>query len=583
MASRSARQLVLALCLLAPALPAQEDAGLFFDAVDVNVVSVEVIVTDADGAPVTGLTLADFEVFEDGERVELSNFYAVEGGEVLPGPGGDGPEVVPFADPRHGATRDLRLVILIDDDNLAPQNRNLIFKNLRRHLEHDLRPGDEVMLVRMDGGIKTIEGFTADTGRLLAGLASMEKNLGRSTRLEAERRMYLHQLRNASLAEAQGEGSADQLNFDAAQETAKRMAGDARVLAERRYQKVRRSCAALARFTDSLAGLPGRKAVLYVSDGLPVRAADGLTQAWLGKYESWIINNNVRELMHEVISLNSLDLDASLEFQELVEHASANRVAFYPIANAGKISSSISAEFAGSGAGGSEIEMAGLEGMSQERSLLEMAAGTGGIAFTRTPNVSRLLGRLSKDFASFYSLGYNSDRAEDGEFHKIEVEVKREKTKVRHLKGFREKDAYARLQDVTLSALHYALADNPLDVRLEAGEPVRGKGGHFQVPVMVQIPFTKLLLVPEGEAHVGRVSLCVVARDDRGGLSKPQRIELPITIPNDQILQAMSGAAAYPFELEMNRGRKTVAVGVRDQLGRSEATVTVDVVVGEEG
>ena len=231
---------------------------------------------------------------------------------------------------------------------------------------------------------------------------------------------------------------------------------------------------------------------------------------------------------------------------------------------------------------GSDVASFAVEGMSRESSLLEMAAGTGGIAFTGSVNVDRLLERLRRDFESFYSLGYNSPGAEDGELHEIEVKVKRKGLKVRHFEGIREKDPFAHLQDLTLSALHFTVAKNPLEVRLAPGQQTATGKNRYRVEVLLQIPFRKLLLVPEGQYHTGRVSACVVARDERGGTSPMERIELPIRIPNERILEAMTGAAAYPIQLEMNGGPQRLAVGVRDQLGRTDAVVHVDLVVGDE-
>ena len=52
----------------------------FFERVAVNIVNVEVYVTDEEGNPVTDLTADDFEIYEDKRAVELVNFYRVTDG-----------------------------------------------------------------------------------------------------------------------------------------------------------------------------------------------------------------------------------------------------------------------------------------------------------------------------------------------------------------------------------------------------------------------------------------------------------------------------------------------------------------------
>src|SRR3954468_4562413 len=47
------------------------------ESIDVRIVNVDVTVT-SKGAPVTGLTRDDFEIFEDGKQQKITNFYASE-------------------------------------------------------------------------------------------------------------------------------------------------------------------------------------------------------------------------------------------------------------------------------------------------------------------------------------------------------------------------------------------------------------------------------------------------------------------------------------------------------------------------
>src|SRR5262245_48478734 len=68
-----------ALLLLSPALYAQSAVPPLTARVEVQVVNVDVTVTDTDGKPVMNLTKDDFEIFEDGRPQKITNFYAFEG------------------------------------------------------------------------------------------------------------------------------------------------------------------------------------------------------------------------------------------------------------------------------------------------------------------------------------------------------------------------------------------------------------------------------------------------------------------------------------------------------------------------
>lgn len=585
--------LLSALLLLPGALVTRAQDDLFFDTVDVRVVNVEVMVTDKDGNPVTGLTQDDFEIYEDGERVEITNFAAVERGEtVLAGAEEGEAAAVP---PGPVETQQLQLVLFVDNANILPQTRNLIFENLRGFVRERLGPRDRVMIVTHDDTTEVAQNFTGDPELLLATIDRLEETVGRHAEHEAQYRLLMTQMQRASLEDAPTATGVEARGVEATKFLAERFAQDVKVLAERTHAKATRTTATLERFTDSLAGMRGRKAILYVSDGFSTRPAEALSQAWLGKFEDWAIRNSETGVLMEITSLASSEYDAIQELEDLVEYASANRVAFYPISAAnrmggqGRLSAEVNDVSDNPASGGPfSLDVVNLERSSRESSLLQLADGTGGIAYTGSPNIGGLLERVARDFDTFYSLGYVPPGERDEEFHDIEVKVLPGafdgKLQVRHLEGYREKDPLDHLQDLTLTALHYDLVDNPLGVRLDPGEPVlTGKKNVYRVPVMVKIPFEQILLLPRDEHHSARVTLYVVARDDRGGVSRFQRVELPIEIPNERILEAMSSVAAYPLELEMNPGAKRIAVGVRDKLARVDSTVHVDVFVGDGG
>src|SRR5690242_13496118 len=62
--------------------------------VDVQVVNVDVVVTDTDGKPVMNLTRDDFAVFEDGVPQKITNFSVMDNATLRQAPGaakGDAP------------------------------------------------------------------------------------------------------------------------------------------------------------------------------------------------------------------------------------------------------------------------------------------------------------------------------------------------------------------------------------------------------------------------------------------------------------------------------------------------------------
>src|SRR5689334_3253240 len=111
-----------------PAQPEAVDQDLG-EIVNVNVVNVDVYVTDKSGKRIQGLTKDDFEIFENGKKVGITNFYAVDGGKAkmigdepvpaVQAPAKPGPPGAQTAEMLPEDQR-LRLVVYIDNFNLHP-------------------------------------------------------------------------------------------------------------------------------------------------------------------------------------------------------------------------------------------------------------------------------------------------------------------------------------------------------------------------------------------------------------------------------------------------------------------------------
>ena len=71
--------------LVAWTAPAAAQLDAFSDDLDVNIVNVDVVVTDRDGQPMTGLGFHDFELHIDGTPVEIRNFLELRSSVGAPG------------------------------------------------------------------------------------------------------------------------------------------------------------------------------------------------------------------------------------------------------------------------------------------------------------------------------------------------------------------------------------------------------------------------------------------------------------------------------------------------------------------
>ena len=109
---------------------------------------------------------------------------------------------------------------------------------------------------------------------------------------------------------------------------------------------------------------------------------------------------------------------------------------------------------------------------------------------------------------------------------------------------------------------------------MEFGRAARSEKKAFLVPVMIKVPLSKLVLVPQEGELIGRIGIFLCTRDGRGRTSAVKTVEVPIRIPEDQLPSALAQVAGYRMMLLMRPEEHAVAVAVRDKIGRVESTVT---------
>ncbi|MFL6293482.1 MAG: VWA domain-containing protein [Thermoanaerobaculia bacterium] len=578
--SPASLRLALALALLAgPALaqaPAEETEPTFFESIDVNVVNVEVYVTDRDGKRVQGLTREDFQVLEDGKPVEISNFYAVSAGvdgQVSAAPAGadqeDEEEAAAAPAPQTPpADQRLYLAIFLDNRSLVPATRNQVLKSIEDFVAR-LRPEDRILIAAYDGSVQVRQGLTNDPAVLSAALEEMAKVAPGGATRNSERRRLLAEI-DAAYPVGGPQGGENQRD-QAAILLAEQLYNNIRQYGMQVSEENRAAMAQLGEFVDSLAGLPGRKALLYVSGGFALRPIDSFMRAWEQKFA----------ILGDRVGYSPFDGtrdDATPLLQELIAHANSNRITFYSLGSTPELAG-VSAESGKSDTYDSNMEA--MDRTSMQQSLLMIADGTGGLASVDSA-ATPMLERMRQDFETYYSLGYIPRKARDGSRRKVEVKMRDRALVVRHREAHRERTLPERMTSRAMSALLLGEEDNPLEIALDFGKERKNAKGQYEVEVLVKFPLANLVLVPQDKFHEGKLSLFVGARDSHGRTSPIQQVEVPIRVPNDQLLTALGQVGAYRMVMLLRPEPHTVAVAVRDELGNADSTARADYTPGKQ-
>jgi VWFA-related protein len=127
----------------------------------VEVVRVDVVVSDKGGRSRPGLTREDFAVFEDGKPQTLVQFaaYGRRSAVAAPAPA---PPAATEADEDVDLFPRRQVVLLLDDVHMEFSSLVRAQKALTRFVEEDLEPEDQVALLTTSGARALAQEFTTD-------------------------------------------------------------------------------------------------------------------------------------------------------------------------------------------------------------------------------------------------------------------------------------------------------------------------------------------------------------------------------------------------------------------------------------
>ena len=381
--------------------------------VTTNLVQVDAVVTDKDGRQVVGLGAEDFEVLEDGRPQHITNFLFVPANLAAPAPPAapgavatDGRAPAPPATPARLRPEQVRrtVVFVVDDLGLSPDSLSRVRRALRAYVDGQMQPGDLVAVVRTASGVGALQGFTADRQQLRAAIERVRWSSSSGG---------LSSLAPIHLPEHTVRADVDGLHED---------------LGARRDIFAAGTLNALSQVVAGLRQLPGRKSLVFFSEGFPLVARDRSGGAG-GRSER---RGRVADAVERII-------DAANRASVVLYSVDARGAAATYLTAADELGTVMKYEKEPGvrrRVGNRRADFA-----DTQESLNHLARSTGGLFF-RTNDLGDAVRRAIEDQQGYYLIGYRPEEVSvdpatgRGRFREITVRVKRPGLQVRSRSGF---------------------------------------------------------------------------------------------------------------------------------------------------
>jgi VWFA-related protein len=544
----------------------------FVDRVEVTIANLAVYVTDKKGRAVTDLQAEDFQVFQNGVKKQISNFklYTDEviQQQFVPQPGLANPLAAPTPVPvagEGGGPRPVHFVIYIDNQNLEPLDRNRVLSQAREFISSSLHPPAQMMVVAYQRSFEVLQTFTSDPNEVLAAVRSVRRYTGgRPERINAKRDIIdrIKEIEDGRSSSADRRLGNQWMDVERAIEN----------YAREEINDLQFALDALRQVIGSLAGLPGKKGILYISNGLPMIPGQELY------YELSRVSNSQARM------IEMFEFDRTRQFQQLANLANSQDVAFYTIDASGlDVGDMGSAEYAHA----QEGMTASIGRSNLTDSLRLLADETGGIAIINTNDVAPKLELVRQDMFTYYSIGYPLQASGNDKVHKVVVKLRDDPAfksyQLRYRTRFVEKSLETRVQDRVVSSLAFEVIENPIDVDVEIGEPTAASEGRWLVPAKVSFPIANVALLPEGDDYVGRIVMFVAVRDDEGKRSDLVRQDHEVRVASADYERAQRHRWNIGTQLLMESGRYKIAVAILDPVTRQHSYKTIAREVNPDG
>jgi len=581
---------------LAGAPPETQQAEVPTFTVGTAAVTLDVVVRDKKGKAVRDLKASDFEVFEDGVKQTVESFkvYGRPMDESAPETAthsaapvaAPGPGTAPAAPEAAGPEMRPQVIAFVFD-RMAGSARDLARKAALTYLDRGHVENDLVGVFSIDLTLHSIQPFTQDTGLIRLGLeraASQANTQFASDRGDTRDLIDTVSATETVLAGAAaavpggpGGGGGQAIGAAAASagvalEFANMQAGMLRSFEslERDQQGYATSNALLA-VVSGLKSLPGRKTVVFFSEGLVI---PNNVQAQFRSVIHTANRSNVSVYAMDAGGLRAKSMNE--ETREEMKQAQGRR---FRQLDSGR-------DDASNGIMSRNLERnEDLLRLNPEAGLGQLANETGGFLIHDTNDASSAFRRIEEDMRFHYLVAYSpSNENYDGRFRAVSVKVTRPGVVVQTRQGYYAIKAIESAPLKTFEAPAIAELDRsprprsfPLPT-LGLSLPTPKRPG--LVPLLVRVPGNTVTYVHAPEDKSGkkmqRADFAVVARVMNEAKQEVDRVSQRylLSVPEANLAAARKGDILFYREIDLAPGRYTLEAVGYDAVARKAGVET---------
>jgi VWFA-related protein len=374
---------------------------------------VDVTVADSKGLPIHGLKQSDFTVKEDGNPQPVRSFLEIR--EDTP-PAQRLPPQLPanvYTNLQPAPTTSAVNILLLDQLNTLPADEVAMKQESIKFLKTMPR-GTRIAVMSLSSSLRILQGFTSDPAILVAAVDTKKNRALPSPFIDGDSTDVLDDQANAQTELGNDDAAAVIQQFEN------------EMTSEQQDMRNRMTLEALNQIAAYVAGIKGRKNLVWFTDGMPL--------------DMFPTGGN------EDIAMIT---DYAKDLRKTTDLLTAAEVAVYPVDArklfnnpAGGADQHLDVITKNTGARVANSQLAFAQKKSGEQLSMEaVAEATGGAAFYNTNDLKGAVAKAISNGANYYSISYvPPDLKFDGRYHSISIQVARPGVTLAYRKGYNADD-----------------------------------------------------------------------------------------------------------------------------------------------